>query len=338
MCYSRVFACGINSMKRRQVLSRFAVAALAAAGAAVHAQDFPAKPLRIIVPYAAGGSPDIVARIVAQQLGIVVGQPVLVENIPGSSGIAAIEIVRNGAADGHTLLMADAGHWAINRVTKAKLPHNFQKELAPVSIASTSALFLAVHESFPASNLREWVAAVKLKPGAYTYGSSGVGSVHHLTMEAFKHGLGLDILHVPYKGTGQSVPALVSGQVNMAVAAYNSIGGFARDGRVRIIAGNTRERMALLPQFPPMGDAGLKDFHFPGENALFVSAGTPKPVIDKLAAAVARVLAMPDTVSKLQAAGVEPPRQPGPAALAETIQRDIPRYELAVRNAGIQPE
>ncbi len=182
------------------------------------------------------------------------------------------------------------------------------------------------------------MAAVKARPGIYTYGSSGIGSVHHLTMEAFKHGLGLDILHVPYKGTGQSVPALAAGQVDMAVAAYNSVAGFAKQGRVKIIAGNTRERMGSLPQFPPMGDAGLKDFHFPGENALFVTANTPKPVIDTLAAAVAKVLAMPDIVSKLQAAGVEPPRRPGPAALAETIQRDIPRYESVVRNAGIQPE
>ncbi len=325
-------------MQRRQALGRFAVAALSAAGGVVRAQNFPAKPLRIIVPYAAGGSPDSVARILAQQLGTVLGQPVLVENLPGSSGIAAIEIVRNGAADGSTLLMADAAHWAVNRVTKAKLPHNFQKDMAPVSIASFSALYLAVHDTFPASNLRELVAAVKAKPGTYTYGSSGVGSLHHLTMEAFKQELGLDILHVPYKGTGQSVPALVGGQVHMAVAAYNSIGGFAKEGRVKIIAGNTRERMTILAQFPPMSDAGLKDFHFPGENALFVPSGTPKPVIDKLAAAVAKVLAMPDIVTKLNTVGVEPPRQPGPAALAETIQRDIPRYESVVRNAGIQPE
>ena len=283
-------------------MGRFVVAALVAAGATVHAQNFPTKPLRIIVPYAAGGSPDTVARILAPQLGAVLGQPVVVENLPGSSGIAAIETVRNGANDGHTLLMADAGHWAINRVTKLKLPHDFQKDLAPVSIASASALFLTVHESFPASNIRELVAAIKAKPGTYTYGSSGIGSLHHLTMEAFKHELGVDILHVPYRGTGQSVPALVGGQVHMAVAAHNSIAGFAKEGRVKIIAGNTRERMTILPQYPPMGDAGLKDFHFPGENALFVLAGTPKPVIDRLAAAVARVVAMPDIVVRLNEA------------------------------------
>ncbi len=326
-------------MKRRQVLGRLAAATLASASMAARAQAaFPSKPLKIIVPYAAGGSPDTVARLVAQQLQGVLGQPVVVDNVPGSSGIAAFEIVRNGAPDGHTLVMADAGHWAVNRLIRLKLPYNVQKDLEPISIASTSTLFLTVHESFPAGNLKELVAAVKAKPGAYTYGSSGIGSVHHLTMEAFKAGLGLDILHVPYKGTAQSVPALAGGQVNMAIAAYTSVAGFARQGRVKIIAGNTRERMSLLPQFPPMGDAGLKDFHYPGENALFAPAGTPRPVVDQLVAAVTRVLAMPDTIARLHAAGLEPPVNPGPVALADTIRRDIPRYELAIRTAGVQPE
>lgn len=325
-------------MERRQVLGGFAATALGAVSPSAFAQNFPIKPIRIIVPYSAGGSPDTVARILVQPLGALLGQPVMVENMPGSSGIAAIEMVRKGPDDGHTLLMADAGHWAVNRLTKTNLPHNFLKDMAPVSIASTSALYLAVHESFPASNLRELVAAVKAKPGTYTYGSSGIGSLHHLTMEAFKNGLGLEILHVPYKGTGQSVPALVGGQVNMAVAAFNSIGGFAKDGRLKVLAGNTRDRMAILPQYPPMGDAGLTDFHFPGENAVFAPAGTPKVVIDKVAAALAKVLTMPDIIAKLNTAGVEPPRQTGPLALSETIQRDIPRYEAVVRTAGIKPE
>jgi tripartite-type tricarboxylate transporter receptor subunit TctC len=151
-------------------------------------------------------------------------------------------------------------------------------------------------------------------------------------MEAFRHGLGLDILHVPYKGTGQSVPALVGGQVHMAVAAYNSIAGFAKEGRIKVIAGNTRERMAMLAQFPPMGDAGLKDFHFPGENALFVPSGTPKPVIDKLAAAVAKVLAMPDIVTKLNTVGVEPPPAAGPCGPG----RNHPARHPALRGRGPQ--
>lgn len=326
-------------MNRRHVLGQLAGAALAVAGAGTaRAQAYPARPIKIIVPYAAGGSPDTVARIVAQQLQPALGQPVVVENLPGSSGIAAIETVRNGPADGYTLLMADAGHWAVNRLTKLKLPYDFQKDLAPISIASTSALFLTVHESFPGSDLKQFVAAVKARPGTYTYGSSGVGSVHHLTMEAFKAGLGLDILHVPFKGTAQSVPALAGGQVHMAITAYTSVAGFAKQGRVRILAGNTRERMSLLPQYPPMADAGLPDFHFPGENALFAQAGTPRAALETLAGAVTRVLAQPETIAKLHAAGLEPPRNPGPVALAETIQRDIPRYQLAVRSAGLQPE
>jgi tripartite-type tricarboxylate transporter receptor subunit TctC len=325
-------------MRRRLVLGHFAVAALAGTAVAARAQAFPTRPIKIVVPYSAGGSPDTVARIVAQYLGAVLGQPVLVENLPGSSGIAAIEKVRNEPADGHTLLMADAAHWAVNRVTKLKLPHNFQKDLEPVSITSTSSLFLSVHESFPGNNLKELVAAVKARPGVYTYGSSGIGSLHHLSMEAFKAGLGLDILHVPYKGTGQSVPALAAGQVSMAIAAYNSVGPFAKAGKVKIIAANTREPSDLLPQYPSMGAAGIKDFDFPGENALFAPSGTPKAVIDKLLAGLSKVLVMPEAVSKLHAAGVEAPKSVTPAALIETMQRDIPRYAQAVKVAGIQPD
>jgi tripartite-type tricarboxylate transporter receptor subunit TctC len=326
-------------MKRRQVLGQFLGASLAAGFASTaRAQDYPTRPIKIVVPYAAGGSPDSVARIIAQPLAALLGQTVVVDNMPGSSGIGAIEQVKRTAADGYTLVGADAGHWAVNRLTKKQLPYNFQRDLEPISIVSTSSLFLAVHESVPATTLQELVAAIKARPGFYSYGSSGVGSLHHLTMEAFKAGLGLDILHVPYKGTGQSVPALAAGQVSMAIAAHNSVSPFAKAGKVRILAANTRERASILPQYPPMGDAGLKDFHFPGENALFAPAGTPKPVLDKLVAAVARVLKQPETIAKLHAMGVEPPPVASPAALIDTIRRDIPRYEMAVRAAGVQPE
>ncbi len=326
-------------MKRREVLGHLlGAAATAGLASSVRAQDYPSRPIKIVVPYAAGGSPDIVSRIISQPLSVALGQSVIVDNLPGSSGIAAIEQVKRAVPDGYTLITADAGHWAVNRLTKKQLPYNFERELQPISMLSTSSLFLAVHESFPATNLQELVAAVKAKPGFYSYGSSGIGSLHHLTMEAFKTGLGLDILHVPYKGTGQSVPALASGQVQMAIAAYNSVAPFAKAGKVKILAANTRERAGILPQYPPMGDAGLKDFHFPGENAIFAPAGTPKPVIDKLLAALDRVLKQPDTIAKLNAAGVEAPRVVTPAALLDTIHRDIPRYEAAVKVAAIQPE
>lgn len=326
-------------MKRREVIGHFlGAAATASLALPALAQDYPARPIKIVVPYAAGGSPDIVSRFVAQALTGAIAQPVVVENLPGSSGIAAIEQVKKAAPDGYTLIVLDAAHWAVNRFTKKQLPYNFERDLVPVSILSSSSLFLSVHESFPATNLAQLVAAVKAKPGFYTYGSSGVGSLHHLTMEAFKAGLGLDILHVPYKGTGQSVPALAAGQVSMAVAAYNSVGPFEKAGRVRVLAANTRVRAGILPQYPPMGDAGLRDFHFPGENALFAPAGTPKPVIDKLVAELQRVLRQPEMVARLNGAGVEPPAVITSAALLETIQRDIPRYEAAVKAARVEPE
>lgn len=326
-------------MKRRQVLGHIAGAAVAAGvGLPAWAQAYPARSIKILVPYAAGGSPDTVARIISQPLSAALGQSVVIENLAGSSGIAAIEQTKRAQADGYTLISCDAAHWAVNQFMKKQLPYSFEKDLTPISILSTSALFLTVHESFPATTLQELVAAVKAKPGFYSYGSSGIGSLHHLTMEAFKAGLGLDILHVPFKGTGQSVPALAAGQVSMAIAAFNSVGQFAKAGRVRVLAANTRERSSILSEYPPMGDAGLRDFHFPGENALFAPAGTPKAVIDQLSGAIARVLRDPATISRLNAAGVEPPPQTTPAALAETIRRDIPRYQAAIKVSRIEAE
>jgi tripartite-type tricarboxylate transporter receptor subunit TctC len=326
-------------MKRRVVLGHFfGAAATIGFARPVVAQSYPVRTIKIVVPYAAGGSPDTVARILVQPLSAALGQSVVIENLPGSGGVAAIEQVKRAAPDGYTLIGCDAGHWAVNRLIRKQLPYNFEKDLAPVSMLSTSALFLAVHESVPATNLQELVAAVRARPGFYSYGSSGVGSLHHLTMEAFKAGLGLDILHVPYKGTGQSVPALAAGQVGMAIAAYNSVRPFAQSGKLRILAANTRERASILKEFPPMGDAGLKDFHFPGENALFAPAGTPRAVIDALSAAIARAHRDPETIAKLHAAGVEPPATSTAAALAETIQRDIARYQAAVKAAKIEPD
>jgi tripartite-type tricarboxylate transporter receptor subunit TctC len=327
-----------RSMNRRRVLAGLAASALAGSMHGARAQGYPARLVKITVPYAPGGSPDTVARILSQYLPAFLGQAVAVENIPGSSGISAIEAVRSQPADGHAVLMADAAHWAINRAMRPRLPRHFQQELEPISLTASSSLFLAVHESFPAANLRELVAAIRARPGVYSYGSSGVGSLHHLAMETFKAGLGLDLLHVPYRGTGQSVPALVAAQVSMAVAAYNSVAPFARAGKVKIIAATTREPSTLLPQFPPMGDTGLRDFDFPGENALFVPSGTPRPVIDTLLTAIVKVLALPEAMQKYHAAGVEAPRVLGPAALVETMRRDVQRYAQAVKVAGIQPE
>jgi tripartite-type tricarboxylate transporter receptor subunit TctC len=306
-------------------LFRRASAALLALGIAAlsHAQDYPNRPVKIIVPYAAGGQADSGVRILANALSQQLGKPFVVENIGGSSGISAIQLMYN-----------DAGHWAINPALFAKLPYDTLRDLAPVGTFGYTGLFLVASSSFPANNLQELVALVKAKPDVYTYASSGVGSPHHLTMEDFKAALGLKILHVPYKGTGQSVPALVGGQVSMGIAALTSVSGFAKEGRVKIIAVNSKQRSAFAPNVPPMADAGAPDFDHSAGLAIMAPAGTPKAIIDKLSGAIAKAVALPDTVTRFAAIGLEPAANSSPEFLTETIRNEKPKYARIVRISG----
>lgn len=316
-------------------MQRIAMAAMMAlfVSALVHAQEFPSKPLRLLVPYSPGGSADVVGRVAAQQMAALLGQPFVVENRTGAGGIPGVQSLVSAPPDGYTLLVADAGHWAANPALYAKLPYNPQRDFVPVGMITTSSLFLVVHESVPAKNLQELVALAKASPGKLNYGSSGSGSVHHLTMEVFKNALGLDIVHVPYKGTGQSVPALLGGQVSMAIAALTSVASHVKQGKVRVVGANTKKRSPLAPDVPPMADAGVPDLDFPGELGLVAPAGTPSPVIDKLSAALAKAVQHPDAVARFTAIGVEPVGNT-PTQLAETIRADIPKYARAVKISG----
>src|SRR5688572_2785094 len=221
------------------------------------AQEYPNKPIRVIVPYAAGGLPDTMARLVGAKMGEALGQQIVVDNRGGAGGIVGTTEVAKAAPDGYTLLVADVGQIAINPHLFAKLPYEPMKDLAGVSLLGTSALYLVAHSSVPAKNLQELIALLKSQPGKFSYGSSGTGSIHHLATEALKVGLGLDIVHVPYKGTGQSVPALLGGQVSLLYAALPSIQGHVKDGKVKILAVSTPQRSAQAPEVPTIAESGV---------------------------------------------------------------------------------
>jgi len=186
------------------------------------AQDYPSRAVTLVVPYSAGGLPDTVARVVGQKLSERWGQPVVVENRPGSNGVVAAAYLATRAPDGYTLLVTDGSMFSINPFIYGKLPYDALKDFTFISLTARAPLFLAVHPSMPVSTFGEFVKLVKANPGKYSYGSSGVGSIHHLTTEAMKTALGLDLLHVPFKGTGQSIPALVGNQVSAAFSAMPS--------------------------------------------------------------------------------------------------------------------
>ena len=272
----------------------------------VFAQTYPSRPIRVVVPYAAGGLPDTMARLVGQKMGDAMGQQLVIENRGGAGGIVGTADVAKAAPDGYSLLVADVSQVAINPHLFAKLPYDPLKELTGVSLMGTSALYLVVHASLAANSMKELVALIRAQPGKISYGSSGLGSIHHLAMEALKVGLQLDMVHVPYKGTGQSVPALLGGQVPVLYAALPSIESHVKGGKVKILAVSTPQRSQQTPDVPTVAESGIPGYDFVAEIGFYAPAGTPPEVVAKLAAEVQKAVRQPDVAQRFMQLGIEP--------------------------------
>jgi tripartite-type tricarboxylate transporter receptor subunit TctC len=321
-------------MTRKWLLSVL-VGALACAGIA-NAQGFPVRPIRAVVPYAAGGLPDTMTRIASQKMTEVLGQQIVVDNRPGAGGISGCELVANASPDGYTVLIADVGQTAINPALYAKLPYDTLRDFAPVSLMGTSGQFLVAHASVPASTLKELIALARSKPGQLRYGSGGIGSVHHLSMEALKAPLKLDIVHVPYKGAGQAVPALLAGEVALLFAALPATTAHIKAGRLKALAVNTIKRNSQAPDVPTIAEVtGIKDYDYPPAIGVMAPARTPKAVIDRLAAAVQKAVRHPDTVARYTTLGIDPVGNTPAQYLAQT-RADIAKYARAVKASGIK--
>ena len=300
------------------------------------AQTYPAQQIRFIVPYSAGGLPDTVARVVSKKLAERVGQPVVVENRPGANGVVAAQAVIASPADGYTLLVTDDSMMTINPLIYAKLDYDLKRDFLPVSLIATAPLFLAVHPSVPANTFQELVALIKSKPGEFAYGSSGIGSTHHLTAEALKAALGLDIRHIPYKGTGQSVPAVIGNQVAMVFSAFPSLSGFVKSGQVKLLLANTAKRSVFAPNVAALGEF-VPGLDFAPNIGIFAAVRTPAAVINKLSDEVARLVREQDVVQTFTAAGIEAIGG-GPADYTRVLEREAERDIKAVRAAGLKPE
>jgi tripartite-type tricarboxylate transporter receptor subunit TctC len=297
------------------------------------AQDYPNRPLRVIVPYAAGGLPDTMARLVGAKMAEALGQQMVVENRGGAGGILGTTEVVKAPPDGYVLLVADVGQIAINPHLFAKLPYDPLRDLVGVSLMGTSALYLVAHASVPANTMAELIALIKAQPGKLSYGSSGTGSIHHLATEALKVGLGLDIVHVPYKGAGQSVPALLGGQVALLYAALPTIEGHYRSGKVKILAVSTPQRSPQTPEVPTVAEAGLPGYDFVAEIAIYAPAGTPPDIVAKLSAQAARAVKQPDVVQRFKQLGIEAVGST-PEALAAQNRVNYEKYARVVKASG----
>ena len=307
--------------------------ALLAVAGAVHAQGYPTRPVKVVVPYAPGGLPDTIARLVGTKLGESLGQQIVVENVGGAGGINGVTEVVKAAPDGYTLLVADVGQIAINPHLFSKLPYAPLKDLAAVSLIGTSPLYLVAHPSVPANSLKELVALAKAQPGKLNYGSSGIGSIHHLATEALKAGFGIDIVHVPYKGTGQSVPALLGGQVSLLYAALPSIAGHLKDGKVKMLALSAAKRSPQTPDVPTVAESGIPGYDFVAEIGMLAPAGTPRDVVSRLAGEGAKAGKQNDVVQRFAQLGIDPVGSTA-QAYAEANKADYEKYAKIVKATG----
>jgi tripartite-type tricarboxylate transporter receptor subunit TctC len=300
------------------------------------AQSFPSRTLTMVVGFEPGGGTDTVARIVAKTLAENVGQQVVVENRAGAGGNIAVDHVAKGAADGHTMVLANVGSLAVNPHL-LKLPYDPFRDLAPVTMAVVFPNLLVVHPSVQAKSMAELVKLAKDNPGKLTYGSSGIGGAGHLAGELLKIMAKIDIVHVPYKGGGPAMTGLLGGQIDMYMATPVTPLPHIRAGRARGIAITGATRSALLPEYPTIAESGFPGYEAVNWYAYLAPARTPKDIVDRLNRELVKVLGTPDVIAALHKQGVEP--QPGtPEDLGRYMKREYETWGKVVKEAGIKAQ
>lgn len=303
------------------------------------AQTYPARPIRMVVPYAPGGNTDILARAVGQRMTESWNTPIVVDNRPGGNGFIASDIVARAAPDGYTVLVASSREVSINLALFRALPYDPEKDFAPVTLGTVSPMLFAVHPSFQGNALQDIIKMAKAKPGSVAIGTPGVGTPMHLSLEFFNVLIGTKTVHVPYKGGAPLAAALMGGQeVQIGIVGMGPAIPHIRAGRVKPIAITTAKRSHLLPDVPTAQEAGLTDFDTSIWFAYYVPARTPKRIISKLHGELVRILKLPEVVNYLEnVTGVDV--VPGtPEELARFARAEADKYRKIMRAAGIQPE
>jgi tripartite-type tricarboxylate transporter receptor subunit TctC len=298
------------------------------------AQEYPVKPIRWIIPYAPGGATDITARIMAPQLTQALGQQVVVENRAGGAAIPGFDLVAKAAPDGYTWLLANIAFGA-NPALFKKLPFDAEKDFAPISKVAVVPMVVCVHPSLPVKHLNDLIALTRKNPGKLNYGSAGNGSANHLTTEVFRSYTKVDIVHVPFKGGGPAVAALVGGQIDMLFATISSSSPHIKAGRLRPLALTNYKRSATLPDVPTLQEMGLKDYNVNEWQVLVVPANTPKPVVDRLNKETAAALADPKVKARLVELGAEAEATSVDEAAA-FLKSEWALWRRIVKEAGIQ--
>ena len=318
-------------LDRRTLILAAAATALPAARA--QSAAWPNKPIRYIVPFAPGGTTDILARVVGEKLTIALGQTIVVDNKAGQGGSAGAAELARAAPDGYTIGGGTISSHAINATLYDKLPYDPVTSFEPITMYVTLPNVLVVHPSVPANNLREFIALVKANPEKYSFGSAGVGTSQHISGELFKTLAGVNMQHIPYRGSGPMIPELLGGTLPVAFDNITTVIQHIKAGKIRALAVTTAQRSSVAPDVPTMAESGLTGYELSSWQAVFAPAGTPKAIVDRLYTEIGKILKMPDVVKRLNDMGLDISGMP-PADLAALIKADVPRLGKVVKDSG----
>jgi tripartite-type tricarboxylate transporter receptor subunit TctC len=325
---------------QEQTMRRFASTLLAAflsvLAVPAGAQGYPARPIRFVVPFAPGGGNDIIARIVAEGLTHVLGKQVIVDNRGGAASILGTEIVAKAAPDGYTLL--NAGNSTVfNVALYQKLPYDTLRDFTPITLLADQPNLLVAHPSLPAKTLQEFLVLARSHPRKFTYGSSGIGGGTHLAMELLLMSQKVEVLHVPYKGTGPSLTALLGGEISAMLSTFASAMPHVKSGRLRAFAVTSAQRASVLPEVPTFAESGVPGYEYTTRYGMLAPAGTPRAIIEKLNQATVGVLNTHETRQKYMANGIDPMPSTS-AAYAAYLKSEIEKWSKVIRAANIPPQ
>ena len=322
---------------RRVLRLIFVAAVFSIAPAPVLAQEYPVKPVRLVVPFTPGGTTDILGRLVAQKLTESLGRQVLVDNRPGAGGTIGVEIVAKSPADGYTLVMGHIGTFGVNPTLYPKLPYDAVKDFQPITLFAMIPNLLSVNPSLPAKSVKDVIALARAKPGVMNYGSGGNGSAAHLATEYFKLLTKTNIVHIPYRGTAPAITDLLAGNISMIITGVPAQLGHIKSGRLRALGVATSKRLPLFPDLPTIAEAGVKGYEATQWYGVLAPANTPKPVVAKLHAAIVKALQGADVKERLASEAGEPVGN-SPEEFHAFIQKEIARWAPVIKASGAKPE
>ena len=310
-----------------------AITGLAFSAAAQAQQPFPTKPVRVVIGFPAGGPLDQHARLLTDKLQGVLGQPIIVDYKPGAGGAVGAQDVMKAPADGYTLMLANTGVMVINPALYPKLPYSTLRDFTPVARTAMQPLALLVNNKVPAKNLQEFISYAKAHPGKVNFGSAGNGGISHLVPEMFKNATGLDLVHIPYKGSAPAFTDLVGGQVQFMAESIPQAAAYHKQGKVRALAVTSKERNPALPEVPTAIESGLKGFEVVGFYGFLAPAGTPKEVVAKLSTAFGQVMQLPEVRGRMVEQGADPAFL-GADEFSQFLAGEMPRWAEAVKASG----